>query len=292
MTTFFIQLVNLLSGHCDYAVSVNVVHPSVCTTSLNRFSIQYGAIGVYDTLVALVSQRHALVPVLQVEHRIPIFFPLVQECQLFRFKALCNKTSFVSISAFKVGPFNLFEECCLTGRWQFIVDVRSLPTQIQQAFGQQRATINGYRSSTNNMFLKHGGEGKYVPLYATMLAARGEAKPVEYVPLDVELFERDVVSNNPVRKVDLDKEVVHIRRCQMCGYRSEMFTVPHKDRDVRVIYTILPQSNFSPLYGIPYITEATVNTPVHGTDIYCIPFKLSSYAINNSAFSHHCCTRL
>src|SRR5690554_4995775 len=131
MTTFFIQLVNLLSGHCDYAVSVNVVHPSVCTTSLDRFSIKLGAIGVYDTLVALVSQRHALVPVLQVEHRIPIFFPLVQECQLFRLETFCDKTGFVSIPTFKVGPFNLFKECCLARLWQFIVDVCSLPTKVQ-----------------------------------------------------------------------------------------------------------------------------------------------------------------
>src|SRR5690554_2248505 len=211
MTTFFIQLVNFLSGHCDYAVSVNVVHPTVCTTSLNRFSIKLGAIGVYYTLVTLVGQRHALVSVLQVEHRIPIFFPLVQECQLFGLESLCDKTSFVSIPTFKVGPFNLFEECCLTGRWQFLVDVCSLPAQIQQVFGQQGAPINGYSSPTDNVFLKHGGEGKYVPLYATMLAARGYAKPVEDIPFDVKLFKRNIVSNNPVRKVNLDKEIIHIR---------------------------------------------------------------------------------
>src|SRR5690554_3380696 len=127
MTTFFIQLVNLLFGHGDYAISVNVVHPTVCTTSLNGFSIKLGAIGVYYTLVTLVSQRHALVSVLQVVHSVPIFFPLVQKCQLFRLEAFCNEACFVSIPTFKVGPFNLFEECCLTGLWQFLVDVCSLP---------------------------------------------------------------------------------------------------------------------------------------------------------------------
>src|SRR5690554_885657 len=131
MTSFFIQLINLLSGHCDYAISVNVVHPTVCTTSLDGFGIQLGAIRIYDTLVALVSQRHALVPLVQVEHRIPIFFPLVQECQLFGLESFCDKTSFVSIPTFKVSPLNLFEECCLTGLWQFLVDVCSLPAQVQ-----------------------------------------------------------------------------------------------------------------------------------------------------------------
>src|SRR5690554_7047905 len=173
MTTFFIQLINFLSGQGDYAVSVNVVHPTVCTTSLDGFSIQYGAIGIYDTLVTLVGQRHALVSVLQVEHRIPIFFPLVQKCQLFRLETFCNETSFVSIPTFKVGPFNLFEECCLSRLWQFLVNVCGLPTQIKQVFGQQGTPINSYSSPTDNVFLKHRGESKYVPLYAAMLATRG-----------------------------------------------------------------------------------------------------------------------
>src|SRR5690554_1316391 len=78
----------------------------------------------------------------------------------------------------------------------------------------------------------------------------------------------------------------------MCRHRIEMFAIPHKDRDVRVIYTILPQSNLGPLYCIPYVLEAPINTAIHSPDINCIVAKLSSDAINDLTLTHHCCTRL
>src|SRR5690554_4790559 len=78
----------------------------------------------------------------------------------------------------------------------------------------------------------------------------------------------------------------------MCGHRIEMFPIPYKNRDVRVIYVVLPQSNFGPLYSIPYISEATINTAVNSPDINCVVAKLPSDAINNLALTHHSRARL
>src|SRR5690554_3479445 len=78
----------------------------------------------------------------------------------------------------------------------------------------------------------------------------------------------------------------------MCRHGIEVFSIPHKDRDVRVIYAILPQSNFGSFYSIPYISEATINTTIHSTDINCVVAKLSSDSINDLTLTHHCCARL